>query len=164
MNLGLTFRPLRNVRLLVTAVAGNAVILDAGINADTVRVNVWLDVVQVEIVADIAVELAVIEVAGIAVNRTPHLPGRVRVTAESGQTGGTVEGSIDAISRSLVRPRDALRFQDREPNPLVFQQSIQAGIVSALREPEAVRLPAKDLPIVLGPHPDLGAHCRFIDG
>ena len=50
---------LRVVRLLVIAAAGDLVVLDAGVGADAGLVQVRLDVVVIEIEADVAVKFPI---------------------------------------------------------------------------------------------------------
>src|SRR5215468_2810819 len=69
--------PARNVGvvhpLVVQLVVGDRVILDARVRPVAFRVDVGADIVERQIEADVAVEIAIVAVARIAFARAPHL-------------------------------------------------------------------------------------------
>src|SRR2546427_4875209 len=121
VSFGLSFRPSGHVRLLVIAFSRDPVVFDTGIDADTIRVNVGLDVLALEVVGNIAIELTVIVVARIAVSGAPYLAGRVGIPPERRHSGRTINRRVDAITRTFIRARDSVRFQDSEPDSVLAE-------------------------------------------
>ena len=74
---------MRVVGLLVVGAAGDLVILDAEVSADAGLVQVRPEVVVVEVEADVAVEVAVVVIAGVAFDGAPDLLGRLGVAAKA---------------------------------------------------------------------------------
>src|ERR1035437_2753568 len=62
--------------------ASDAIILDAGEPALARRGQVRLQVVQIEVEADVTVEVAITRVAGVTGVTAPDLAGGIRVTAK----------------------------------------------------------------------------------
>src|SRR5207244_7813758 len=136
VNFSFSFGPFGHVWLLVIAFTRNPMVFDTRIDADTIGVNVGPDIIEFEVVSNIAIELAVIVVAGITISRAPYLAGRVRVPPERRNSGRTINRRVDAISRTFVRACDSVRFQDSEPDSFLVEKSIQPREVPALRQPE----------------------------
>src|SRR5881628_3265686 len=103
VNFGFSLGPFRYIWVFGIAFAGDAMILDAGVNADAARENIWLDIVVIQIVANVAIELAVIVVSRIAVPGTPYLPGRIRITPERGDPGWAMHRRMNAVAGPFVR-------------------------------------------------------------
>ena len=162
VNFRLSLRPCGHVWLLVIAFARDPMVLDAGIDASTIRMNVRPDVLEIQVVGNIAVELAVVVIPRIAVGGAPYLPGRIGVPPERRDAGRTINRRVDAITWAFVRAGDAVRLQDSEPDSFFVEKSVKAREVSALRQPETFGLLPKSLPVVLYAYPDLCAHGRFV--
>jgi hypothetical protein len=63
--------------LVVQLLVGDRVVLDAGVRAVALGMNVRADVVEGQVESDVAVEIAVVPVAGIALARAPDLLRRL---------------------------------------------------------------------------------------
>src|SRR6266567_2946670 len=161
---GLGFRPLGHIRRLLVPLSSDPVVLDSGIDSNAALVEVGPDVVEVQVVTDVAVELTVIEIAGIAGDRAPDLARGVRVAPERRHTGRATDGGVDAVSRPLIGPRDTVGFQDRVVDTVLPQDAVNSGIKTALRQPEASRAAAEDLPVMFHAHANLGPHGGWVYG
>jgi hypothetical protein len=84
----------RNVGFLVGQrhAAGDAVVFDPRVPTHAVVVQVGTDIVVVQIVADVPIKFAVIEIAGVALFRGPDLVGRFHVPAEKRHPAGGING------------------------------------------------------------------------
>ena len=82
VSLGFLLSPLRNVDFFFFVLSSDAMVLDSGVNADAVSVNVRPEIFELKVIGDIAIELTVVEVPGITRNRTPYLCGRVRIASK----------------------------------------------------------------------------------
>ena len=78
--------------------SGDAVELESSIAADSVGVEVGLDFGVWEVVAEVAVEFAVIGVAGVADFGAPYLAGTLEVTREGSDAAGGDHGAEGAIA------------------------------------------------------------------
>ena len=87
------------INLFRSRAAGNAVILHAGEPAIGWRGQVGLDVIKIEVEADVAVKIAVTRIAGITFVFAPDLARGIVVSPESG----------DAIWRENRRKRAITR-------------------------------------------------------
>ena len=163
VNFGFSLGPFRYIWVFGIAFSGDAMILDAGVNADAARENIWLDIVVIQIVANVAIELAVIVVSRIAVPRTPYLPGRIRITPERGDPGWAMHRRMNAVAGPFVRTCNPVCFQDRKSNSHLIEQRVHAGEVSALREPETGRHSSKTLPVLLHADFNLRPYRRLVD-
>ena len=65
---------------------GNAIIFDPCIDPYPVGMDIWLDVIKLQIKADIAVELAVTIIPRITLDRRPDLFRRLQVPGKAGHT------------------------------------------------------------------------------
>jgi len=144
----------------VVGLARDAEILEAGIQANPVRVKVGSEIVQVEIVGDIAIEFTVMRIARVSLGGAPNLPGQGRVTAEYGQAGGRVDGSMDAKAGTRVGTRDSVRFEDSIADAVLSQNAIHSLAVTALRQPEAFGPSPEELFETGEAHADLSANSR----
>ena len=86
------------VRFLVARFAGDALILKAGEFAQAVGLDVRRNVVLVEIVTDVAVEIAIGGIAGITFDGGPDLNAGFDIATESGRAGLGEERGIDAVA------------------------------------------------------------------
>src|SRR5262245_14121637 len=114
VNFGFSPGPLRYIWLFRIAFAGDAMIFDSGVDADAARENIWLDIVVIQIVANVAIELAVIVVSRIAVPGTPYLPGRIWITPERGDPRWAIHRRMNAVAGPFVRTCNPVCFQDRK--------------------------------------------------
>src|SRR5262249_23645759 len=106
--------------------------------------QVRLQVFGVEIEADVAIKLAILVIAGIALDRTPNLLRRFCIAAEHDHAAlGTDDRSIDAIARPRMSEQDAVRVGEEIADAGVAEQFIDAFVVSAFSEPDALWPPAE---------------------
>ncbi len=114
--------------------------------------------------ADVAVELAVVKVAGVADGGAPHLAGGIGIAAEDCQAGWTADGREHAVARAVIGPGNAVRLQNRIADALLYEQAVHSGIVAAFGEPKALRFAAEKLLVMPHAHADLRPHRRFVYG
>src|SRR5262249_40199896 len=149
----------RVISFPVRAAASDLVILDAGVAADTGLMQVWPDIIVVEIEADVAIELAVDVVARIAFDGAPNLLGGLGVAPHAGDAAlGTHDRSIDAVLRPRLREQDAVRIDEEVADAALFEDFIDARDIAALGQPHALRAFA-EMPLELGATDfNLGTH------
>src|SRR5947209_5657496 len=105
--------------------------------ADASLVQVRLQVLVVEVEADVAVEVAVDVVAGVAFDRAPDLLGRFGVARQHGHAAaGTLDRGVDAVLRPRLREHDAVRVGEEVADAGVTEYLIYAWRVAALRQPD----------------------------
>ena len=73
---------LRVVGLLHLRLSGYPVVFDPGVDPDAIAVNVGLDVVKIEVMSNITVKVAVVEVPGVPFRGAPYLPGGVGIASK----------------------------------------------------------------------------------
>ena len=76
------------VNFLFGRIAGDAKIFDAGEPALIGCGQVRFDVIEIEVEADVAIEFAVVDVAGVAFVFAPDLLGGIEVAAKGGDAIG----------------------------------------------------------------------------
>src|SRR5262249_7269301 len=140
--------PFRDIRLFMIAFAGDAMVFDSGIDAGAIE-NVRPDIIDIEIVPDVAIELPVIGVAGISLSCIPYLARTLRVTPKCCNSGGAINRCMDAIARPLVRTCHAVRFKHGKADAFLVEKSIQSWKVSALGKPETIRRLSENLAIMV---------------
>ena len=84
---------------LLLAFAGDAKIFYAGKTAVVRRRQVRLDVIEIQIEADVAVEIAVARIAGIALVLAPDLPRGIEVAPKRGDAVRRVDRRKGAVTR-----------------------------------------------------------------
>src|SRR5205085_3538188 len=101
----------RVVRLLRPErdLAGDAVVLDAGVLPIAGGLDVRADVVVIEVPADVPVELAVDGIAGIAVLGAPDLHRALRIARERRHPAGRIDWRVDAAARAGDRVGQRMR-------------------------------------------------------
>src|SRR5262249_10530717 len=82
---------------VVQGLVGDRVVLDAGVQAVPLGMDVGADVLEWEVEPDVAVEVAVVPVAWVAVARAPHLTRRLGITPEGRHTASAIERRIRAV-------------------------------------------------------------------
>ena len=146
--------------LVVQLVVGDGVVLDARVHPDALRVHVRADVVHRQVEADVAVEVAVERVAGVALLGAPHLLRGLGVAAEGGHAGGAVDRRVDAVHRRPVGVLQGVGVDQEVADAGLAQQLVAARDVAALAQPHAARAPAQVLLVEVRRGVDLGAHGR----
>src|ERR1035441_9253768 len=128
--------------------AGDAIILDTGEAALARRGQMRLQVVQIEVEADVAVEVAVARVARVTGVPAPDLAGGIRVAAK----GGDAVGREDRGKRRVAWPwpgvQNAVCIGDEPAKVGLLQHILQALHIGALRQPDAPRLATKTAPVI----------------
>src|SRR5207237_4624646 len=150
--------PLGVVRLLLIRLARDAVILEAGVNALAGRGQVGAHVLVVEVEADVAIEIAIPEVARIAFLGAPHLLGAVGVATEGGHAGVARDRRVHAVDRAGTGMRDAVGVDEEVAESGARELGIEAGFVGAFGQPEAVGRAAEKAAVLGRRHLHLGAY------
>jgi hypothetical protein len=96
------------VRQLLGGVAGDAMVFDAGKAALSGIGQMRPHVVEIQVEADVAVEIAVIDVAGVAFVFAPDLSRGIEVAAESGDAIGREERRKDAVAWTRFGMEDGI--------------------------------------------------------
>ena len=130
--------------LVVHRAVGDRVVLDAGERADARRVDVRLDVVERQIEADVAVEVAVARVARVALLRAPDLLAALDVATERRDARAAVDGRVHAVERPRLGEEDAVRVDEEEADALFAHQLVDARHVAAFAQPHPLRAPAEE--------------------
>src|SRR5439155_3438491 len=107
-------------------------------NALAGRGEVGAAVLVVEIEADGAVEVAIPEVARIALLGAPHLLGAVGVATEGGHAGFARDRRVHAVDRAGTGMRDAVRVDEEVAESRARELGVEAGLVGAFGQPEAL--------------------------
>src|SRR5437016_1575329 len=101
--------------------------------------QVRLQIVEVEIEADIAIKISIARIAGITFNRAPDLFRRFRVPSETVHTAARAGNRrVDTIMRPRLSVHHAVRLDEEILNAALSQELIDAIDITALREPDAV--------------------------
>src|SRR5579884_224963 len=127
------------IRQFMIGTSRDLIIFDAEQTTDAGLVQVWLQVLIIEIEPDIAIKIAVIIIAGIAFNRAPNLLGRFAVAGQASDIAtGRQNRSIDAEARTRFSEQYRVGVSEKIAKAGVFQQFFQARRVAALRQPDAL--------------------------
>jgi hypothetical protein len=155
----------RNVGFLVRQrhAAGDAVVFDPRVPSNTVVVKVGADVVVFQIVADVPIKFAVIEVAGVPLLGRPHLVGRFHVPAEESHPAGGIDGREHTVPRARFGEQHPVGIQKRETDAVLFQKSVHARGVGAFGKPDPLGGPAEVALVILNRNADLGPSGFFVD-
>jgi len=133
---GLLHSPVAVVRFLVRRLACDAEVLHAREAADAVGMDVRLDVVELEVEPDIAVEITVVVVAGVTFLRTPHLFRRLDVAPERGDARRREDRRVNPETRPRMAEHDAVRVHDEPADFGLMEKLLDAWHVGALGQPE----------------------------
>src|SRR5438093_1544865 len=94
-----------------------APVADSDVTSDAVAVKIWLNIVIVSIVAEIAIEFAIIVVAWISNHRTPHLFAGFDIAPERGDSCRRDHRSVDASARLRTPEHNCVSIADEELQP-----------------------------------------------
>ncbi len=155
--LGVLARALaRDVRvvdpLVVQLVVGDRVVLDPGVDAVPVRVDVGADVVHRQVVADVAIEVAVVRIAGVAFLRAPDLHRGLDVAGEGRDTRAAVDGGVRAVDGGRIGVEQSVGVDEEVADSGLAQELVDGGHVAALAEPHAGRPAAEVLLVEIRGH------------
>src|ERR1035437_1064281 len=123
-----------------------------------------LDVVPIEVEADVAVEVAVARVARVTGVPAPHLPGGIGVAAKGGDAVGCEDGRKRCVTWLWPRVQNAVRISNEPMEVGLLQYIVQAFHISALRQPDAPGLAAKAAPVMVARYQHLCAQGRRMIG
>ena len=118
------------------------------------------DVIEIQVEADVAVEIAVTRVAGIAFVLAPDLPRGIEVAPERGDAVGREHRRERAVARTRTRVQHAVRVEDEPADVRLLQKCFDAGDVGAFRQPDAARVAAETTAIMVARRQDLRADGR----
>src|ERR1035438_691436 len=114
MSLGGPHGRLPVINLFYRRTAGNPIILDAGEASLAGRRQVRLHVIEVQIEPDVAVEIAITWVPGVAGVPAPDLPRAIRIASKSGDAIGREDRRKRSVSRPWPRVQNAVsRSEER---------------------------------------------------
>ncbi len=130
-------------------------VFEAGEFAQAVGLDVGLDVIEIEVVADVAVEIAVPGVAGITLLRRPDLHARLDVAPERRRAGTGVERGVDAVTGARLGVHDGVGVDDEPADFRLLQKLVDARRVGAFRQPDAARIAPEAFAVVVARDHDL---------
>src|SRR5262249_46849300 len=134
----------RFVGLLVIGASGDLVILDAQQRTNAALMQVGLEIFVIEVETNVAVEVAVVVIAGVALDGAPDLLGGFGVAGQDGDVGfGAEDGGVDAVLGARLGEQNAVGVGEEVANAGVAQLLIDAIDVAALRQPDAARAAAE---------------------
>ena len=132
-------------------------IFDSGEPAKFWRWQMRFDVIEIQIETDVAVEIAILNVAGITFFAAPDLARGIEVATECSQTVRRKNRREYAVARTRFRVENSVRVDD-EPADVRFLKKIFHAIdVSAFRQPDAARIAAETASIMIARDKDLRA-------
>ena len=109
-------------------------------------------VFEVQVEADIAIEIPVVRVAWISFVATPHLFGRFEVAPKHCDPVGREHRRKDAIAGTGLGIQQAMGIQDTPPNVGFLQHLLHSDRIGAFGEPDTARIPAKASSVVIPSH------------
>src|SRR6266568_3785808 len=124
----------------------------------------WFQIVKIEIETNVAVELAVTRVARIASLPAPDLRGRIGVATERGEAGRRDERSKNSKPRLRTRVQNSMGVNNEPADVGLLQNRFHPLRVSAFRQPDAARVPAEAILVMVAGHKDLRANGRRMIG
>src|SRR5579871_2813537 len=96
------------------------------------------EVFVIEIEADVAIKIAVVVIAGIALDGTPHLLGRLGIAGQASDVAArNQDGCINAETRPRLGEQHGMRIGEEIAYPGVLQLLLNTRSVAALRQPDA---------------------------
>src|ERR1700757_5119609 len=107
--------PTWNIRLLVNRAAGDSVIFDASELSVAVFWQERAQVIQVEVEANISIEIPISRVSGIAFLGAPDLFAGFSVSAKNRWAGLSKTGSIDRIPRPGRPEHETVSVKNKPP-------------------------------------------------
>src|SRR5207248_2481545 len=137
------------VGFLRARAAGDAMILDAGKTAMFGRRQIRPHVIEIEVEADVAVEIAITRVAGISFVPAPDLFGGIELATERGDAVRREDGREHAVARPRPRVQHTVRVRDEPADVRLLQNSFHAGGVGAFRQPDAARIATETTAIMI---------------
>ena len=157
-------RGLAVVNQLLARAAGDGVILDPGERPHAVRRQMRAHVVEVQIEADVAVEVAVARVAGIALVFAPDLLRGIEIAPEGRDAVLREDGREHAVARARLRVQQAMRVHDEPADVRLLQHMLHAIHVGALGQPDAARVLPEAFAVMIARGQDLRADGRRMRG
>ena len=115
------------------------------------------DVIEIEVEADVAIEIAVARVAGITLMFAPDLAGGIVVAAKGGHAPGCINRRVGAVARAGLGMQNAVRIENEPADIGLLQKIFHAAQVRAFGQPDAARRPAETAHIMFARSEDLTA-------
>ena len=152
-----TLGPRTMVKFFVRRASGDAVVFQPGEFPLRVLAEKGPQVIQRQVVADIAVKIAVSRIARIPFLLAPHLPAGIAIAGESRRTFGCVTRGVDGEPGLRTPEHQPVRIDD-EPLQIRFAQIFfDPREIRAFRQPDAGWIAAEKFPVVVAGHHDLRA-------
>ena len=143
--------------------AGDAVVFDSDVAPRSVAVQVRLDVIVIgRVVAEVAIELAIVGVAGIADVRAPDLFAGLGVAREDGHAFRGDDRRVDSALRARLAVEDGVGVGDEKVDPGLAQVPVVARIERAFSQPDAARRSPEMLDVILPRDLNLSALDRLV--
>jgi hypothetical protein len=137
-------------------VAGDAVVLQAGLLPQPRGLDELPDVVEGCIVSHVPVELPVVGIPRVPLLAGPDLLRRLGVPAEGRDPGRREDRGIDPEDRRGAGMVQAVGVHQEVADALFRQEVLHSFVVAALRQPDPVRAPAEMALELRGPDGHLG--------
>ena len=150
------------VNFLLSRAAGDAEILHAGEPAILRRRQMRLDIIEIQVEADVAVEITVTRVAGIAFVLAPDLPRGIKVAPERCDAVWRENRRERAVARARARIQNAVRVEDEPADVRLLQKNFDAGNVGAFRQPDSARVAPEATAIMVARRQNLRADGRWM--
>src|SRR6516164_10213053 len=129
--------PARDIDFLRTAPPGDAVILDSGELPVAIGWQKGPEIVEIQVVTDIAVKVAVRWIARIALQRAPDLLAGFTVTGKRRRPGRSKTGRKNGIARTGRAKHQAVSIENKPPDFSLPKKVFQTSKVGAFRQPNA---------------------------
>src|SRR5258708_11786843 len=95
-----------------------------------------LDIFEIQIVTNIAIEVAITRVARISLLPAPNLARGLGVSAKCHQSGRSDDRRVSPLLRARIGQLQPVRFHDEPLNSCFAQHIFDDPCVRALRQPE----------------------------
>ena len=138
------------------------VILDSGKAPDAVD-QIWLDILIIQVKADIPVKIPVNIIPRIALPGTPNLLRGLPIPAEGSKAGRRVNRCKDRIAGTGFGMQYSVGVQDYVLDAVLGEDIIDARHKTAFRQPESFRVVSEKMPVCFNTQGDLSFYSLGID-
>src|SRR5688572_4218257 len=101
------------------------------------------DVIEIQIVSDVAVKIAVTLITWITFIPTPDLFGGIKITTKSCDAIRSEDRREGTVARLRMGIKDAVGFRDEPANVRLLEDGLDIGDVSTFGQPNAFRVATK---------------------
>lgn len=143
------------IGFFVGGLARDAVVFEAGKFAQAVGLDVRANVVVIEVEAAVAIKVAVFAIAGVALLCAPDLFTGFDIATKGGGPGRGKDGGEDALGGPRIGVEDSVGVDDEPANFCFGEVAFDPGRVGTFWQPDAPRVAAKAVAIILAGDLDL---------